>query len=202
MRVRGFMREWLLDRRAWRALWFRREGAQLLEFALVLPLLIVLVVGIADFGAGYALKDKLSNAAREGARIAVSQPDDLTNSQNTACNTAPCSVLSAANAAVVYLKNAGVNVCGLDPTSITPTGSLSAGWTYAATQGCPAPGMSVLVERSVSATVNGNTVLLTRVTISYPFKWTFGNVIKLLIPESQYSTTLTLSSVAVMQNLN
>ena len=47
------------------------EGAQLLEFALVLPLLVVLVIGVSDFGGAYTLKDKLANAAREGARIAA-----------------------------------------------------------------------------------------------------------------------------------
>ena len=44
------------------------EGSELLEFALVVPLLLVFVVGIVDFGSAYNLKQQLNNAAREGAR--------------------------------------------------------------------------------------------------------------------------------------
>ncbi len=42
------------------------SGSQLLEFAVALPLLVVLVVGIFDFGEAFNVKQKLSNMAREG----------------------------------------------------------------------------------------------------------------------------------------
>jgi Flp pilus assembly protein TadG len=47
------------------------EGAQLVEFALVLPLLLLVVLAIADFGFMFQRYEVLTNAAREGARIAV-----------------------------------------------------------------------------------------------------------------------------------
>jgi Flp pilus assembly protein TadG len=47
------------------------EGAQLVEFALVLPLLLLVVLGIAEFGFIFQRYEVLTNAAREGARIAV-----------------------------------------------------------------------------------------------------------------------------------
>lgn len=47
------------------------EGAQLVEFALVLPLLLLVVLGIAEFGFMFQRYEVLTNAAREGARIAV-----------------------------------------------------------------------------------------------------------------------------------
>jgi hypothetical protein len=50
------------------------EGSQLLEFAFVLPFLLVLVIGITEFSLALVLRDKLTNAAREGARKAVTQP--------------------------------------------------------------------------------------------------------------------------------
>src|SRR5579863_7443913 len=50
------------------------EAAALIEFAVALPLLVVLVVGIFDFGGAFNLKQELSNAAREGARFGASQP--------------------------------------------------------------------------------------------------------------------------------
>lgn len=47
------------------------RGAELLEFALVLPLLLVLVAGIIDFGLMFQVFEVVTNAAREGARIRV-----------------------------------------------------------------------------------------------------------------------------------
>ena len=47
------------------------EAAQLVEFALVLPLLLLVMLGIAEFGFIFQRYEVLTNAAREGARIAV-----------------------------------------------------------------------------------------------------------------------------------
>jgi Flp pilus assembly protein TadG len=46
-------------------------GAELIEMALVLPLLLVIVAGIVDFGFLFQRFIVLNNAAREGARLAV-----------------------------------------------------------------------------------------------------------------------------------
>jgi Flp pilus assembly protein TadG len=46
-------------------------GAELIEFALVLPLLLLLVLGIVDFGFLFQRLEVITNAAREGARVAV-----------------------------------------------------------------------------------------------------------------------------------
>jgi Flp pilus assembly protein TadG len=48
----------------------RERGAAAIEFALVLPLLIVLVFGIVEFSIAYNHKQGLHAAAREGARLA------------------------------------------------------------------------------------------------------------------------------------
>ena len=47
------------------------KGAELIEFALVFPLLLLVVVGIMDFGLLFQRYETVTNAAREGARIAV-----------------------------------------------------------------------------------------------------------------------------------
>ena len=49
----------------------QRAGAALLEVALTLPLLLLVAVGIFEFGRAYQTWQILTNAAREGARIAV-----------------------------------------------------------------------------------------------------------------------------------
>ncbi len=45
------------------------RGTSLVEFALILPLLMVLITGIIDFGRAYQTIVTLTNAAREGARV-------------------------------------------------------------------------------------------------------------------------------------
>jgi len=46
-------------------------GAELVEFALVLPMLLVIVFGIAEFGLIFQRNQVITNAAREGARMAI-----------------------------------------------------------------------------------------------------------------------------------
>ena len=49
----------------------RERGAALLETALTMPLIILVAVGIFEFGRAYQTWQVLTNAAREGARVAV-----------------------------------------------------------------------------------------------------------------------------------
>ena len=44
------------------------KGQGLVEFALILPILLLLLVAIVDFGWMIFVKTNLNNAAREGAR--------------------------------------------------------------------------------------------------------------------------------------
>jgi Flp pilus assembly protein TadG len=50
-----------------------QKGAALLETAIVLPIILVVCVGIFEFGRAYQTWQVLTNAAREGARAAVIQ---------------------------------------------------------------------------------------------------------------------------------
>lgn len=56
-----------------------QRGQGLTEFALVLPLLIVTLLGIIDFGRLFYLQSEVTNAAREGARRAMIAPTDCTS---------------------------------------------------------------------------------------------------------------------------
>jgi len=47
------------------------RGAELIEFALIFPLLLLLILGMIDFGFLFQRYEVLTNATREGARIAV-----------------------------------------------------------------------------------------------------------------------------------
>jgi Flp pilus assembly protein TadG len=47
------------------------RGSELIELALVLPILLVVLAGIVDFGFLFQRYEVITNAAREGARVAV-----------------------------------------------------------------------------------------------------------------------------------
>jgi Flp pilus assembly protein TadG len=51
------------------------RGASAVEFALIVPLLILLVVGIAEFGRAFQVQSTLSAAARESVRTMALQND-------------------------------------------------------------------------------------------------------------------------------
>src|SRR5437879_9595903 len=52
----------------------KRRGQSLTEFALTLPLLLVLVAGVLDLAHTFSLAGILANAAREGARYVATKP--------------------------------------------------------------------------------------------------------------------------------
>ena len=56
--------------RHWQLLRSER-GAELVEFAFVLPTLLLLIVGVVDFGLLFQKYEVVTNAAREGARVAI-----------------------------------------------------------------------------------------------------------------------------------
>lgn len=58
---------------------FRREerGAMVVEFGLVVPILLLLVFGIIDFGRAYYTLNNLTSAVREGVRRAVVLEDPM-----------------------------------------------------------------------------------------------------------------------------
>jgi len=161
------------------------DAAALIEFAVALPLLVVLVVGIFDFGGAFNLKQELNNAAREGARFGAAQPtNDFTVSP-------PPSVDAVRYVVDAYLKTAKINDCGLSTATETPAGGLS--WIYNATTGCPGRTLTLTISRGVPVqeTVGANSVnlLCTTVSITYPYQWHFNSVIQLLVPGANYALT-------------
>lgn len=51
--------------------WKSESGAELVEFALTFPILLLVVLGIIEFGLMFREYEIITNAAREGARIRV-----------------------------------------------------------------------------------------------------------------------------------
>ncbi len=169
------------------------EGAQLLEFALVLPMVLVIVFGAADFGAAWALKDKLSNAARDAARIAASQTNDLNSGKNP-----PDSVTAVRYVVANYLTNAKVTTCPDSAWTVASAGTFA--WQYTSSStGCGA--FVLKIERGYTFVSGTTTIQATRVTLTYPMTWNIGRLMKLMLPTSTLGNSINLTTTAVMQNL-
>ena len=54
----------------------REDGVADVEFGLILPVLVLILLGIVDYGYAFMVKLTLTNAAREGARVGVTLPED------------------------------------------------------------------------------------------------------------------------------
>ena len=55
----------------------RRNGQSLVEFAVVLPIFLLVLAGILDFGIGLYSQMTIINASREGARFGVVDPGNV-----------------------------------------------------------------------------------------------------------------------------
>lgn len=77
-----------------------REGQGLVEFALVVPLLLILLLGMAELGRAWMTKNILTGAAREAVRIAAVPP--------------PVGSMAAASArATALLASGGITTAGI-----------------------------------------------------------------------------------------
>src|SRR5215472_5863347 len=64
----------------------RRPAQGLVEFAFVLPAILLLLMGVVDFGRGIFYYNMLSNAARDGARAGI--VDSTTTALSSMCEQA------------------------------------------------------------------------------------------------------------------
>lgn len=189
-----------------RALLSETAGAQLVEFAVALPLLVVFVVGIFDFSGAFTLKQKLTNVARDAARTAATEPSsDL-------LSATPMSVNDAFRVVDNYLLANHLSDCGA-----TLSGHSSLTWTYSGTSGCPAGGLTITINRgyyfpaSSGAIIAGvnctaqapgtlTAVISTCVSIQYAYAWRFGKAASLLGSTTILPATISATGVAMNEN--
>lgn len=174
-------------------------GSQIVEFALSLPLLVVFVVGIFDFGGAVTLKQKLTNAAREGARVAAADPaNDLTPA---ASPTPPASVSDAYQVVDNYLLSENINDCALQANQP----QYSAGLTWVSSAPCSHTSNLVLtINRGcvTQQTLGGSSVNIaaTCVTIQYPYQWEYSKVAGLVGSSFTGPTSITTTATAYNEN--
>jgi Flp pilus assembly protein TadG len=185
----------------------REHGAQLVEFAVALPLLVLFVVGIFDFSNAFTFKQKLTNIARDSARVAAADP-----ANDLASQPVPTSIIDAFQVVDNYLLANNLSDCGV-VTTPTKTGLT---WTYTGTTNCPTPGLTIIINRgyyfppaaaTAPATVNcqplgpsPTLVIGTCVSIQYFYAWRFGNIASVLGASTALPTTITATSVAMNEN--
>ena len=85
-----------------------RRGQSMVEFALVLPILLLVVFGATEFGRAWMTMNILTAAAREGARLAVVTAPDV-----VAVNARVTEVCTAAR-----VNPTVINVVGPDPLDL------------------------------------------------------------------------------------
>lgn len=189
--------------------WRDDRAAQLVEFAVALPLLVVFVVGIFDFSGAFTLKQKLTNLSRDAARTAAADPaSDLGNS-------VPVSINDVYSLVKNYLSANDLSDCGLS----LPTSGSGLTWTMTGTgTSCPSPGLTVTVNRGYYFPSNVSTqiadpncqaqtvsstqaaVVATCVLIQYPYQWRFGEAASLLGRTVILPTTISAIGVALNEN--
>src|SRR5258708_24737421 len=109
----------------------RRSGQALVEFAISLPILVLLVAGVLELGRGYSFAMATSDAARDGARYAAGK----TSTTNGPGLTNMCSLVTADLAAVTtniicptQVNHAPPFVAGVDYTA--PVAGQAGGVVY------------------------------------------------------------------------
>lgn len=104
----------------WRRLRSDR-GNELIEAALILPLLLLIAVGIFEFGRAYQTEQILTNAAREGARLAVLPSyDDVVIASRVRDYLTNGGLSNAASVAVTINHNATIGgAAAISASSVT-----------------------------------------------------------------------------------
>jgi Flp pilus assembly protein TadG len=71
------------------------RGAEAVEFALIAPILILVLVGIVEFGRAYHVQSMLSAAARDGVRVMALEDDPAAARDVTVASASPVALESA-----------------------------------------------------------------------------------------------------------
>ncbi len=181
------------------------QGSALLEFAIVLPLLVVFVVGIYDFSGAFNQKQKIEQAAQEGAIVAGAQPMSDIQSSNPNPDSLQPVVIAVFNSLADsgVLPNAGLS-CTLPPPAPTPPAPPGLAWTYTIS-GCSfaylGDKLAITINRGWVSASGPPMLVGTIVTVTYPYHWRFGSAIQLLFPgPNGYSAPTQVTESATVHN--
>jgi Flp pilus assembly protein TadG len=102
-----------------------QNGASMVEFALVLPVLLLLIFGMIEFSVMLYDKAMLTNASREGARLGIlyDYPDRITTGEmnTTVDNYLQNHLISLGGASTWSTSVSGTCTTAGDPITVTVT---------------------------------------------------------------------------------
>lgn len=193
--------------------WRDDRAAQLVEFAVTLPLLVVFVVGIFDFSGAFTLRQKLTNVARDAARVGAADPASDLFQPST---SPPASIADMFQVIDGYLIANQINDCGVAVGSFAQPAFAT--WQYSNnSNGCPGSGLTIIINRAYLFPAAGPappastscfpqnagsqaTVIATCVSIQYAYQWRFGRVASLLGGTAGLPSSITATAVAMNEN--
>lgn len=90
-----------------------RRGQSLVEFALVVPILLLLLLGLVELGRAWMTKNIMTGAAREGARIYVVPEGGEAAARNRAAEILSSGgiIMSPATDCVSFSDNGAYSIC-------------------------------------------------------------------------------------------
>ncbi len=194
--------------------WKDDRAAQMVEFAVTLPLMVVFVVGIFDFSGAFTLRQKLTNIARDAARAAAADPGGDIVAPSTLLP--PASISDGYQLIVNYFQQNKIDTCGIS-TGSALVGPTLTNWTFTGTSNCPPGGLKIDINRGYyfpqnstvlpSVTCGGQTpvtgqvtIIATCVSIQYAYAWRFGRVASLLGSTTTLPTVISATAVAMNEN--
>jgi Flp pilus assembly protein TadG len=104
------------------------RGAAAIEMALVLPFLVMLIFGIVDLGRAFMTEILLTNAAREGSRVAQLTRDAADLGNVTTRAQAAAELDPTTSATVTIAPSTGCTAAAT--TEVTVTVSTSFNWLF------------------------------------------------------------------------
>lgn len=144
----------------------RREGARgaaVIEFVLVAPLFLLLMLGAIDWGWYFVLRETVVNATREGARVASVQDDPPSQSQGAAVAAVQAYLASIGVTAVPVEAPTVQFTCVTVPGVATPVSAISVGLVN-----YPSASISGLGLTLIPATITTQTTMRLEVQPSAP----------------------------------
>jgi hypothetical protein len=145
-----------LSRIAWRILSRDAGGSEIAEFAMIVPLLFLALLGIFWFGQAFRIYNTMTNAARDGARAAVAP----------ACTTCAAALDPTAQAWTAIQND--LNVAHINPAALqwpTPVPGLC-GCGGCAAVACDGAQTNICVQGVTHPNGNGNPPVVGEVQLS------------------------------------
>lgn len=108
------------DTSPWRRLIRGSAGAAAVEFALVLNLLFLLIMGMLEFGLAFSMRQVIINASREGARYGIAFRVDAQGNR-----IPPVALTPSITSWVLVPSSGGVGLTSILPGDNNPTVTVS-----------------------------------------------------------------------------